>query len=224
MENGPKELGRYYYEPSNLSGMKVKHLNYNNSEKRWIRAGENDFSHMKAQGADFSDCDWNQMNIADANLSAFQPSPSHRVIRQENYENRKTDLTLPPIWSTIKQPTKTKLNGGTWRNVDAQGTNLEGAEMMNMSFPAEMETIDAIPVPKAIEPAPVLLELKPRLRKKTPVRLEDVEFQQPYLTPTSEIPFTGADLKHTNWAGTCLNAISKLDGAAESRLNFERLS
>jgi hypothetical protein len=39
--------------------------------------------------------------------------------------------------------------------------------------------------------------------------------------PTSEIPFNGANLKHTNWAGTCLNAVSKITDQVESRLNFE---
>jgi hypothetical protein len=92
--------------------------------------------------------------------------------------------------------------------------------MTHMKFPCEMETIDSIPVPKAIEPAPVLLERKPRLRQKPLLGLKDVEFQQPYLISTSEIPFSGANLKNTDWSGTCLNAKSKLTGKVESRLRF----
>jgi hypothetical protein len=90
--------------------------------------------------------------------------------------------------------------------------------MTNMQFPCEMETIDTIPVPKSIESSPVRLNRKPRPRlKKQDLDLEDVEFQQPYLIPTSEIPFNGANLRNTHWAGTCLNAVSKITGQVESR-------
>jgi hypothetical protein len=83
--------------------------------------------------------------------------------------------------------------------------------MMKMNFPAEMETIDAIPVSKVIDPSPVLLNRKPQSRPsaKAALDLRDVEYHQPYLIPTSEIPFTGASLKHTNWANTRLNAKRK---------------
>jgi hypothetical protein len=84
--------------------------------------------------------------------------------------------------------------------------------MTDMKFPCEMETIDTIPMPKRVSNTPV---------KAGTLNISDVEFHQPYLIPTSEIPFNGADLRNTHWAGTCLNAVSKITGQVESRLNFE---
>jgi hypothetical protein len=68
-----------------------------------------------------------------------------------------------------------------------------------------------------------MIEIFPFLliRKKPALALEDVEYQQPYFIATNEIPFLNANLKNTDWAGSKLNAVSKIAGKVESRLNFE---
>jgi hypothetical protein len=107
-----------------------------------------------------------------------------------------------------------------------------------MQFPCEMETLDDVTNPRGYEtirlpiinkrlpqqPVAWVRGVKKLLKKEadvTGIPLEHVEFQQPYVIATSEIPFNGANLRNTDWAGTKLNAVNSLNNQVESRLNFE---
>jgi hypothetical protein len=99
--------------------------------------------------------------------------------------------------------------------------------MTNMQFPCEIATLDDVLYPRGYEvvrvpliqrrlpqkPLHLVQQVYKKLSGKTPnkIPLEHVEYQQPYLISTSEIPFMGADLRNTLWAGTKLNRpLSKL--------------
>jgi uncharacterized protein YjbI with pentapeptide repeats len=84
-----------------------------------------------------------------------------------------------------------------------------------MQFPCEMETVDAV-----CPPARRYNWRGQRVQGVIPKRY--ARNQHPYMKLTNPICFTDADLKHTDWAGSCLNAVNKMNNnAIETRLRFE---
>jgi uncharacterized protein YjbI with pentapeptide repeats len=100
MENGVEGSERRYYEPADFKEMNIQHVKYNDDEKRWAKATDNNFSYIKAQGADFTECNWNQANASHSDFSTHDPNPPDAVKKLEGYDQRKFDLTGSPVWKT----------------------------------------------------------------------------------------------------------------------------
>jgi uncharacterized protein YjbI with pentapeptide repeats len=216
MANGLPGTPHHYYRRADFTGMQVQELNFNPTADQWVKASKNDFSHIQAQGAIFDHSEWNNMDVSYSHFERFDPKPSKTVTEQTGYSDRRSLLTPTPIWETLKdEDVSTRFDGAIWRNVILKHAYFEGAKMTNMRFPCEMETVDAV-----CPPARRYNWRGQRVQGVIPKR--DARNQHPYMKLTNPICFTDADLKHTDWAGSCLNAVNKMNNnAIESRLRFE---